>query len=269
MSRDFGGIVAAGVVGVVVWAFGKARETQPATQTAQVQPVTMVVQPGASPRQQRAALLGGLIDVAGSLLSGDQAGAGQRARSVLGGIATAQGGPVGAGGNWSFRALLDLIGRAEASGDYNKIWGGIRRADYPPQPLTQMTVDQVLAWQDSIDRKYNSEAAGRYQFMEDTLRSLRSQGAVQGGETFSPAVQDRLAIHLMRRRGLDDYQAGRITASDFADKLAREWAGLPVTRTQRGHRRQVSRGQSYYAGDGLNRSLVTPEAVLAAIGGIA
>jgi hypothetical protein len=47
--------------------------------------------------------------------------------------------------------------------------------------------------------------------------------------------------------------------------LAREWASLPVQRDQRGATRLVKRGQSYYAGDGLNKASATPEEVLRAV----
>ncbi len=40
-----------------------------------------------------------------------------------------------------------------------------------------------------------------------------------------------------------------------------EWASLPVLTATKGAHRQVVRGQSYYAGDGLNKSLVKPERV--------
>ena len=165
------------------------------------------------------------------------------------------------GGN--LRPLLDLIGRYESGNDYNKIWGGIGRSDYPSRPLTQMTVQQVLDWQDSIDRKYNSEASGKYQFMEDTLRGLVREGHARPNEMFNAATQDRLAIALLKRRGLDRYRAGTMSATQFAQNLSMEWASFPAqTRDARG---RAATGQSYYAGDGLNRSHTSKESVLQAV----
>jgi len=55
---------------------------------------------------------------------------------------------------------------------------------------------------------------------------------------------------------------------DFALNLAKEWASFPVLAETFGQKRKVTRGQSYYAGDGVNKALVPPgdvEAVLAEV----
>ena len=43
--------------------------------------------------------------------------------------------------------------------------------------------------------------------------------------------------------------------------LAKEWASFPVPSRMRGAHRTVERGQSYYAGDGLNKALIGPDVV--------
>jgi hypothetical protein len=40
-----------------------------------------------------------------------------------------------------------------------------------------------------------------------------------------------------------------------------EWASVPVFSVIKGQKRKVTRGQSYYAGDGINKALTKPEAV--------
>jgi muramidase (phage lysozyme) len=138
--------------------------------------------------------------------------------------------------------LLDFIGRAEGAG-YDTIVGFISRSDYPSRPITSMTVDEILAWQDSIDQKYNSEAVGRYQVIEDTLRGLKVSGIVSGNELFSPATQDKIAIALLKGRGLNRFLSDSITAEQFGDNLAKEWASLPVITGP-------NAGRGYYAGQG-------------------
>ena len=138
--------------------------------------------------------------------------------------------------------LFDLIGRAEGAG-YDTIVGFVRREDYPSKPITSMTVDELLAWQDSIDAKYNSEASGRYQVMEDTLRGLKTQGVVSGSELFSPATQDKIAVGLLKIRGLNRFLSGAITEEQFGDNLSYEWASLPVMTGPRA-------GQGRYSGQG-------------------
>lgn len=171
------------------------------------------------------------------------------------------GNPVKSPGNLE-RQLLRVIGNAEAPQGYNQVYGGIRRSDYPSRPITQMTVAEVLAWQDSIDAKYMSEASGRYQIMEDTLRDyLVARGHVKMSDRFDAATQDRCAVVLMERRGLSRFKSGRIGVEEFGKRLAQEWASLPVLKRTRGKKRQVERGQSYYAGDGLNRAHVRPSQI--------
>lgn len=58
---------------------------------------------------------------------------------------------------------------------------------------------------------------------------------------------------------------GKIDRTEFGKRLAQEWASFPVLAATKGGSRIVSRGQSFYAGDGLNKSLVTPEAVEAVL----
>jgi len=138
--------------------------------------------------------------------------------------------------------LLDLIGRAEGAG-YDTIVGYVRREDYPSRPITALTVDELLAWQDSIDPKYDSEASGRYQVMEDTLRGLKASGVVSGSELFNPSTQDKIALGLLKIRGLNRFLDGSISAEQFGDNLSYEWASLPIMTGPRA-------GQGRYSGQG-------------------
>ena len=158
------------------------------------------------------------------------------------------------------KPLLDFIANAEHGGhpDYNAVWGGIKAKDRPTKKLTEMTIGDVLDWQDMIDPHYKSEAAGRYQIMEDTLRGLYPDAGLSVAHLFSAENQDRLATQLLRRRGLGDYIAGRLSAERFANNLAKEWASLPCVSGEK-------KGRSYYSGDGLNQSLVDIEPFLDAV----
>lgn len=156
------------------------------------------------------------------------------------------------------KPLLALIRRHESNGDYNAIWGGIARKDYPEKPLTAMSIGEVLYWQDKVDKDYQSEAVGAYQFLEDTLRDIYVPAGFDGGSPFDEATQDALAEFLLRRRRLSDYLAGIISAEDFGNHLAKEWASFPVVTGP-------NRGRSYYAGDGLNMAHAKPAEVIAAI----
>jgi len=154
--------------------------------------------------------------------------------------------------------LLDFIAKHESGGNYNIVWGGINRKHRPPKPLTNMTIGEVLGWQDSIDRLYQSEAAGKYQIMEDTLRTLYKEAGMTGNSLFDEKGQDQLATALLRRRGLDKYLSGHMSVEEFCNNLAKEWASLPVVSGPK-------KGKSYYAGDGLNKALIDVQPFIEAV----
>jgi muramidase (phage lysozyme) len=188
---------------------------------------------------------GGVSDWLSSLLGGGSSSGGSGSVSV------------------SDRAILDLIGRAEAPGGYDTVYYGSKLQ--PPRPITTMTVAEVQDWQArSVAAGSASSAAGRYQIIKDTLRRLVSRGVVSSGELFNANAQDRCGLALMNDAGYARYKSGAITAGAFAQELSRIWAGLPAFTYDRKGRKAT--GQSYYAGDGLNAATVSQSQVLAALG---
>lgn len=155
--------------------------------------------------------------------------------------------------------LLDFIGPTEAPKGYDTIFGN--NQGKLPKPLTTMTVDEVIAAGPGWSKAFRSSAAGRYQFMNATLKDLKKELGLRGTQTFDANLQDRLGYHLLLRRGYAAFMDGQISVTEFGKRLAQEWASLPVLAETNGGSRLVKRGQSFYAGDGLNKSLVKPEAV--------
>ena len=100
-----------------------------------------------------------------------------------------------------------------------------------------------------------------YQFMRKTLQDLARELGLSGKQVFDPDLQDRLGYHLLKRRGYEEYMAGKITMTELAKRLAMEWASFPVLTATKGQHQQLKRGQSYYDGDALNKALVKPEAI--------
>ena len=135
--------------------------------------------------------------------------------------------------------LLDYIGKKESNGNYNILVGGKSNPD-----LTSMTVGEVLEFQKQmIANGHESTAVGKYQIINGTLRGLVKQGFADVSDKFDSSTQDKLAVGLLKRRGLDDYMSGKMDANAFADRLSMEWASLPY-----------HTGQSYYAGVGSNKA---------------
>jgi muramidase (phage lysozyme) len=161
--------------------------------------------------------------------------------------------------------LLDLIAGPESGGNYNAYFAHARST----KDLSKMTLDEVERW--SRNRGTRSSATGRYQFMRDTLdkpgtlKDLSGEMGLTGKELFTPDLQDRMAYKLLIRRGYLLFVAGKISATTFGLNLAKEWASFPVLADTKGAHQPVKRGQSYYAGDALNRAGISPAKVEAAL----
>lgn len=160
--------------------------------------------------------------------------------------------------------ILSLIGSVEAPKGFDQVYGG--SAIVPHRPITGMTLKEVRDWQQrSVEAGSKSSAAGRFQIIRRTLDALVSKGVATWGDRFDQKTQKRLAIALMKGRGLEAFVSGSMSAKAFANNLAKEWASMPVVTPVQGRWRRVQPGETYYAGDGLNKALVTPDEVLAAI----
>ncbi|WEX07362.1 hypothetical protein [Chelativorans sp. AA-79] len=129
------------------------------------------------------------------------------------------------------------------------------------KPLTSMTLGDIVDEQRKWSKNHGSSAAGAPQFMRATLIDLSKELSLRGDQIFDGDFQDRLAFHLLKRRGYEAFMAGKISRTEFGKRLAQEWASFPVLADCQGAHRKIKRGQSYYAGDGLNKALVAPEVV--------
>jgi muramidase (phage lysozyme) len=128
-------------------------------------------------------------------------------------------------GDWippKMRALLDAVRYAEGTAGpqgYQTMFGGGTFSDMSRHP------DKVVR-----TSGYASAAAGAYQFMPDTWKSV-------GGGPMTPERQDMAAMKLMQRRGVDIKKvAERGATAEDIHRLAPEWASLP----------KDASGKSYY-----------------------
>ncbi len=156
----------------------------------------------------------------------------------------------------NYTALLDVIAAGESKGNYNAYYGNAGNVSID---FTTMTMRQVLAWQATYVQQGNpSNAVGKYQFIRPTLLGLVREMKISESERFDAALQDRLAIRLIERRGVRDYMNGRMSREQLAHNLSMEWAALP---------RVIGDNPeaSYYDGDGLNKVQVRVDQILAAI----
>lgn len=157
--------------------------------------------------------------------------------------------------------LLAAIRKYEAPKGYGQIYGGAKGVPKGTD-VSIMPLSGVQALQAKMVKAGSaSTACGGYQFIRKTLAVTISELGLSGKEIWTPALQDRMAVHLLEKRGLSAYLAGQKTREAFANSLAMEWASLPVVTAING--KKV--GQSYYAGDGLNKSHHKPQAILALV----
>lgn len=173
----------------------------------------------------------------------------------------------------SMIALLAMI-RSKEGGEgpkgYGTVYGKAKPKSVRVVDCSALTVDGVLDLQDRMLRNGSgSTACAGYQFLKRTLSALKGQMNLTGKEVMTPELQDRMAIHLMQGRGLYKYMAGTMSAEDFCNRLAMEWASLPVVKRifnpAKAYNRWVKPGQSYWQGDGMNASHHDPAKFLAAV----
>lgn len=156
----------------------------------------------------------------------------------------------------AYTPLLNIIAKGESNGNYNAYYGNGGNTTIR---FTDMTVAEVLQWQEEFVRQGSpSSAVGKYQIVRPTLLGLVRQLDIDPRARYDEALQDRLAIALLERRGSVAYVDKELTREQFAANLAREWAALPKVI---GDNPQ----ESYYAGDGLNHSRISIEEVFAAL----
>lgn len=142
--------------------------------------------------------------------------------------------------------LLDAIGAAEGS-TYNTMFGYAERPGgaFEGTNITSMTLNEIQALQKEMVKKNGiSSAIGKYQFIQDTLKEAIKGLGLKGDEKFTPEIQDKLAIWLLKNRtSFDKWASGEADPAAFQNELASQWASIPNTS-----------GKSAYAGDGVNNA---------------
>lgn len=159
--------------------------------------------------------------------------------------------------------LLEVIGAIEAPRGYGTIYGN--RQHELATPLTRMTLAEVQGAQPFWATVNGSSAAGRYQVIDRTLATVAADLALDPNAPFDTRMQDRIGYALLARRGFDRFMSGDLPRADFAIELAREWAAFPVLSPVRGEHRLLEAGETWYAGDGRNRALVSPALFIAVL----
>ena len=121
-----------------------------------------------------------------------------------------------------------------------------------------MRVGEVLDWQKRVRAAgAPATAAGGYQVIYKTLRRLVTRHGIALDARFTPALQDRLARHLINECGP---KGPRARHPRYGNCLAGIWAALPLTSGP-------GKGRSAYYNLAGNRALTSPETLLALLAG--
>lgn len=156
----------------------------------------------------------------------------------------------------AYTPLLNTIAKGESKGNYNAYFGNTTNNTIL---FTNMTVAQVLQWQeDYVKSGSPSSAVGKYQIVRPTLSGLVEKLHIDPSAKFDAALQDKLGVALLEKRGAVAYMQNKLPRDQFAANLAQEWAALPKVTGP-------DPQQSYYAGDGLNKVKVSTAEVFQAL----
>ena len=177
-----------------------------------------------------------------------------------GGNGGGAGGSGGSGGGRSPKytasdgTLKGKIRSLESGGDYGstfkKYLGGFSRKD---EDITKMTINQVVQYQKDyiahqrglgIKKEHRSAAVGAYQMLYPD-RAARALG-IDLNSKFDQETQDKLAEYYLNMAGQQDYLSGKITAEQYNDGLAGQFASI-----------KKADGSGVYDNDGLNSAYGT------------
>ena len=147
----------------------------------------------------------------------------------------------------SNKDLLDVISEGEGTSDemaktkgyesgYDVTLGFGKFNKATKKPLSKMTLNEVRTLQDEILKNsgnLNSSAVGKYQIVRSTLfggksgwGGLAAQMGLKPTDIFSPELQDRLAMTIIKQSGLDRYKSNTMSLIDFQKNLSTQWDSI-------------------------------------------
>ena len=134
--------------------------------------------------------------------------------------------------------LKEKIAEGESNTDYGAMYSrdreGFKRGD---EDITKMTISEVdklqtdyLNYQKSIGREEDdrSAAMGAYQML-DPKKVAEMMGLDPETTVFDKKTQDMMSEYYLNYSGLKEFQAGDITAEEFNNRLAEQFASIKTT----------------------------------------
>jgi hypothetical protein len=139
------------------------------------------------------------------------------------------------------KEVAKAIDIGESGGDYGALLGFTNRPGrkFDDVDITSKTINELLEFADgsgpyaAYSKKQVGRVAtpmGRYQIVGSTLRNLKNKLGLTGEEQFTPEMQDKLFLALLKGRGYDKYKSGEMTKEEFLASVSKEWEGLSASR---------------------------------------
>lgn len=160
-----------------------------------------------------------------------------------------------------FTAPLEKL-LLKGEGNYNSVNLGKKHDNKSGvRDLSNMTVNEIMAAQ----KKREFNAVGKYQMIKGTFAEGVKKLGLKGSEKFTPELQDLFFKEFLLkkaggRQDLHKYISG-YSNDAIAAQIAssKEWASIGVPVSMQGHNRWVKKGESYYAGDRVNKAHISPD----------
>ncbi|PXW13657.1 hypothetical protein C8D70_10861 [Chryseobacterium sp. CBTAP 102] len=176
---------------------------------------------------------------------------------------------------WSHSEFGNLIAIRESSDDYNKCnqtKGGLKVINNVK--VIELTIKEVQ------DKQSNRDvfAVGRYQLIPNTLNDAITSLGLDTNKKLDKEMQDKIFddyLIKIKRPKIIAYLEGQGSVEDAMYDSAKEWASIGVEKGRRISDKKIKKGkkvisiikryakggESYYAGDGLNKAHITPEQI--------
>ncbi len=180
---------------------------------------------------------------------------------------------------WSHSEFANLIAKEESRDNYNicnQTKGGLKIINN--LKIVDFTIKEIQEKQKNRD----VFAVGRYQLIPDTLNIAVNSLGLDTNKKFDEEMQDKIFDEYLikvRRSKVISFLEGNGNVEDAMYSLAQEWASIGVEKGKRISDKVIKKdkkivkrivryaegGESYYAGDGLNKSHITPEQIKTAL----
>ena len=148
-----------------------------------------------------------------------------------------------------YQPVLDLIGKHEAGpGGWDAMAPNTKL-----EGASKMTISDVAS--------KATGAVGMYQNLPQFIvERAKAVGLDPNKDLYDRKNQTKIAEHLIGNgQAKVTPELMKDNPAKAMERLSRVWAAIPVPRAMQGHVREVVLGESYYAGEGNNKALITPD----------